>query len=342
VKEISDRKQRTGAAFALSEERRKQMVKRSGWTTTALLGVALVAPMVARPALAENKDMIRLQAQVQALQDAVARLQQSNDERMGVLKDLVQQTSDAVNKMTVAVNGLKLQMDNNAAASEKRNDALAGQIQSLNDSLDELKARMARMEKALSTVQDQQSQMSATIANLPQPGAVAPANAPAPAAGGNVPTQPGSPLPMPDNAVTPPGKAARLPAPAAGPSSGEMYRTAYSDYMAGKQTLAAQEFGDLIKAYPDDNLAGNAYFYLGEMDLRTNKPSAAIKNYDQVMERYPNNAKIPAAHLHKAQALAETKQPEAAQRELRALIARFPASPEAAQAKVRLAALQRR
>ncbi len=51
--------------------------------------------------------MIQLQTQMQQLQDAVARLQQSNDERMGVLKDLVQQSADSVNRMGVTMDTLQ-------------------------------------------------------------------------------------------------------------------------------------------------------------------------------------------------------------------------------------------
>ena len=121
-----------------------------------------------------------------------------------------------------------------------------------------------------------------------------------------------------------------------------MYRTAYNDYMAGKYPLASSEFADLIKAYPDNNLAGNAYFYIGEMDVRGTKPAAAIKNYDQVLERYPDNPKIPAAHLHKGEALLAMKETEAGMHELRALVQRFPNSPEAAQARTRLNAVSAR
>ena len=109
--------------------------------------------------------------------------------------------------------------------------------------------------------------------------------------------------------------------------------------MAGNYPLATSEFGDLIKAFPDDNLSGNAYFYMGEVAVKNNKPSIAVKNYDHVIEHYPDNSKIPAAHLHKGQALIDLKQREDGVRELRALIQRFPNSPEAAQARTKLSAL---
>jgi len=72
--------------------------------------------LAATPAFAVNKDMVQLQTEVSDLQQAVAHLQQSNDERMGVLKDLVQQTADSVNKMSVTVEGLQQQMHGKGAA----------------------------------------------------------------------------------------------------------------------------------------------------------------------------------------------------------------------------------
>src|ERR1700709_34142 len=79
------------------------------------LGAVVFFASFSAPAFAVNKDMVQLQTQVQQLMDAVARLQQSNDERMGVMKDLVQQSADAVNKMSVSVStlerGLKVQHD---------------------------------------------------------------------------------------------------------------------------------------------------------------------------------------------------------------------------------------
>jgi TolA-binding protein len=279
------------------------------------------------PVRAESKDMIQLQTQVQQLQDAVARLQQSNDERMGVLKDLVQQTADSVNKMSVAVTGLQLGMQNQQDAITAKNEQLSGQIQSLNDSLDELKARMARMEKALNDIQSQQQSTNAMLGNLPQGGGAGAAAPPTAAPGNAGPAAADNPAPI-------------VTGPAGGASAGDLYRTAYADYMSAKYPLAASEFSDLIKAYPDDNLSGNAYFYVGEIDVRSQKLTAAVKSYDQVLERYPDNSKIPAAHLHKAYALIAMKQNDKAALELRALIQRFPNSPEASQARAKLSTLR--
>jgi tol-pal system protein YbgF len=307
---------------------------------TVALMLSAFAFSSAPRAHAESKDMIQLQTQVQQLMDAVARLQQANDERMGVLRSLVQQTADSVNKMSATVSSLQTSLQGQQEGAAAKTDQLSGQIQSLNDSIDELKARLGRMEKSLGAIQSQQQSNAAILGNMAQPAtSTGPAPSTTPSTGspipaGNVPPA-GSPIPSGG-----PAEAQPVAAPIAnGPSSSEMYRAAYSDYMAGKYPVATSEFNELIKAYPDDNLSGNGYFYVGEIDLRTQKPTAAVHAYDHVIEHYPDNPKIPAAHLHKAEAMISMRQSDAGVRELRALIQRFPNSPEAAQARARLATL---
>jgi TolA-binding protein len=335
-----------------------------------LTASVLFAALTSLPAHAVNKDMIQLQTQVQQLQDAVANLQKSNDENIGMLKELIQQTADSVNTMATTVNGLKLGMQNQQDAIGTSNQQLAGQVQSLNDSIDELKARMDRMEKSLSSIQSAQQTTNAALSNLPQavpaggasaapatsgPSSVPPSAAPNASPNAAPGTAPGSGMDNSGSGLPPgaspngalPANAEPIPAPAApaaaaGPSAGEMYRGAFADYISARYTLATSEFNDLIQAHPDDNLAGNAYFYLGEMEMRAHKPSLAIKDYDAVLTRYVDNAKIPAAELHKAEALIDTRENEAAERVLRALIQRFPVSPEASQARAKLNALRAR
>jgi tol-pal system protein YbgF len=310
----------------------------------SILLVALAA-LVSLPAHAENKDMIQLQTQVQALQDAIAKLQQTNDESFGMLKQLIQQTADSVNTMSTTVNGLKLSMQNQQDAVSASNQQVSGQVQSLNDSIDELKARMARMEKALNAIQNQQQTTNAALSSLPQGGI--PSGPPQAAPNTSPNTAPGTSDSGTDNNNPPPNSAPQpntqptsAPATNSQASAGDMYRGAYADYISARYSLASSEFTDLIKAYPDDNLSGNAYFYLGEMQMRTHKPTLAIKDYDAVLTRYVDNAKVPAALLHKAQALIDTHQNDAAERELHSLIQRFPVSPEASQARAKLNAIR--
>lgn len=310
-------------------------------TKRPLLIAAVLLFTAATPSFAVNKDMVQLQTEIQTLQDSVARLQQSNDERMGVLKDLVQQTADNVNKMSVSVDAVTKALATQQDAQNAKIDQLSGQIQSLNDSLDEIKAQMAKLNKAMQDVQSQQQSINATVSTMPASSApsAAPAFTPAPA---NIAPPPVAAIPDITGPATP-SKTKKHPAALSdAPPVEQIYQTAYGDYNAAKNALAASEFGDVIKYYPDNNLAGNAHFYMGEILMKQNKPGLAAKQYDIVLEQYPGNSKIPAAQLHKANALIAIKQPDAAARELHSLIQRYPNSPEAIAARTKLNALAAR
>ncbi len=275
--------------------------------TLALVAVTLAAPA---PSFAASKEIIQLQTQVQQLLDQVARLQQSNDERMGVQRDLIQQTVDSVNKMSQVMDGLQRQVRAQSEANGTATQQVSGQMQSLNDSVDELKARLGRIEKTLGDLQSSQASMSARM------------DTPATTGG------------------TPAGDFSAPPAAAPNaPPVEDLYRTAFSDYNGAKYTVAAAEFSDVIKYYPDANYAGNSYFYLGEIDYKAGRYGAAAKNYDHVSEQYPGNPKIPVAELRKGEALLALKQNDAGVRELRSLIQRYPNSQEASAARSKLSGM---
>src|SRR6202166_5378543 len=96
------------------------------------------------PAWGVSKEIIQLQTQVQTLQDQMTHMQQSFDERMGVMKNLMDQNTDSMNKVTAAITALQGSLEKLQTDGSGRTEQLSGQIQSLNDSVDELKARLAK------------------------------------------------------------------------------------------------------------------------------------------------------------------------------------------------------
>jgi len=269
------------------------------------MAIAAVLFTCVSPAFAVSKDMIQLQTQVQTLSEQVARLQQSMDERMGVLKNLVEQSTDSVNKMSVTVTDLQRKAQSESSDSSARLEQVSGQIQSLHDTVDELKARLAKITKQLDDMQQSGQNLSpgqATMAAVPSG---------APAAG----------VANPANSAPPPDV---------------LYNNALRDYNAGKYDLSSQEFGDYLKFYSNTDHAGDAQFYLADIEYRQGNFDAAVKDFDKVLEQFPGGQKAPSAQLKKGYALLELGQKEAGVRELNSLIARFPRSPEAAQARERL------
>jgi tol-pal system protein YbgF len=272
-----------------------------------LAAVALFALPGGLPhAFAVSKEMVQLQTQVQQLQDMVQHLQTSNDERMGVVVNLVQQNNDSMNRMMATVNALQTALKTENEQRGSNSTQLSTQIQALNDSVDELKTRIANLGTQLQAIQSQMQNVNGMPA---QPGGGAPPAAQGP--GG----QAGAQMPMPQTPQAPPVD--------------QLYQGGLRDYNSAKYTIAASEFGDVIHYYPQDPLAGNAQFYLGEISYRQGKYAAAIKNYDAVLEQYSGNPLAPSAELRKGQSLIQMGQKDAGVRELRTLIQRYPQTPEA-------------
>jgi tol-pal system protein YbgF len=266
---------------------------------------ALLLLMPAQPAHAVSKEMIQLQTQVQQLQDMLQHLQQSNDERMGVLQHLVEQTADNVNRMSQTVNTLQQQIQAQNESGSKI-DQVGGQVQGVHDSVDELKSRIAKMDKEL---QDIQSQLQ------------------------NVNTQPAAVQPGMPQAGQPISQA---PAQPQAPPVDQLYQSGLRDYTSARYDVASGEFSDVVKYYGQDDLAGNAQFYLGEIAYRKGDYPTAIRYYDAVLEQFPGSPKAPASQLRKGQAELDSNQRDAGIRDLRSLIQRYPETPEAAQGRSKL------
>src|ERR1700689_3660856 len=262
-------------------------------TVFALLSMTC---LVATPAWGVNKETIQLQTQVQQLQEQTTAMQRSFDERMGVMNNLVERDTDAVNKVAAAVTALQSTLQKQQGDSSPHVDQLPGQIQALNDSLDELKARLAKVSKQLEDMQASQQSTAATTAQ----------------------TQ------------------AQQQAMAAAPPPDVLYNNALRDYNGAKNDLAIQEFSDYIKFYPNTDLAGNCYFYLGEIQFRQGNYQQAAQNYDQVLQNFPTGSKVASAQLKKGFSLIELGKQDDGVAELRRVIQRYPRSPEALQARERL------
>jgi len=267
-----------------------------------LLALLLLAVCVARPAAAADtkSQLIQIQTQLQIMQDNMARMQQSFDERMGVMKDLLTQQTDNVNKMGTAVQSLQKVLGQQTTDATSKVDQISGQVQALHDAVDELKARLAKVSKQLDDMQANQQNIAT------------------PPAGG----QPANP-----------GAASNAPQ---APPADVLYNDGLRDYTAGKNDLALQEFTQYLQAYGNTDLAGNAQFYLGEIAYRQGNFNGAVQAYNKVLDQYPGGNKGAAAQLKKGYALLELGQRDAGVQELRSLVSRYPKSPEALQARERL------
>jgi TolA-binding protein len=279
----------------------------------ALLILPVLGLLVAgaQPSYAVSKETLQMMQQLDALQQAVQNLEKTVDTQGAVLRTLIEQASDNVNKLKSNMDDLRDVTQKNLATSNAHLDSMTTQIQALSESLDEAKARIGKLGEQLTQTQN----IIQTITAPPQQ----PAGA-APGTG-----SPGSPG-EPGGQVAPPKPTI--------PDPDSLYNSGLTDYNGGQYDLAVQAFLQYLQYYGDTDRASNAQFFIGDSYYFQKKYKDAIAEYDKCIEQGGNKAA--AAQLKKGFALLELGEKTAGARELRSLIQQSPNSREADLARQRL------
>ncbi len=267
-------------------------------STVLVVALSAFLAVVITPvnAFAANKEIVQLQTQVDQLQLQMTQMKQSFDERMGVMKSMMEQNTAVADKVSAAIDNLQASINKHETDRATQVDQLTGQIQALNDTMDELKARLAKLSKQLEDMQASQQSLAAQQTQAQQ----------------------------------------QQQAMAQAPAPDVLYNNALRDFNGGNNDLAVQEFNDYIKYYPDTDLAGNAYFYLAEIAYKAGDFQKALTNYDLVLQNFPGGNKAATAELRKGLALIELGKQADGEQELKRVIQRYPKSQEATQAKEKL------
>jgi len=275
----------------------------------SLLTLPVLSLLVAgaQPLLAVSRETLQMMQQLDALQQAVQNLQKTVDTQGAVLRTLIEQASDNVNKIKSNMDDLREATQKNLATSNARLDSMTTQIQALSESLDEAKARIGKLGEQLAQTQN----IIQTITAPPQPAASAP--------GSQTPGAPGGEAAPPKPVI---------------PDPDSLYNSGLTDYNGGQFDLAIQAFLQYLQYYGDTDRASNALFYIGDSYYFQKKYNNAISEYDKCVERGGNKAA--AAQLKKGFALFELGEKSAGANELRSLIRQNPNSHEADLARQRL------
>ena len=259
-----------------------------------LLAAALIP--AARPVSAARRELVQILQQVNNLQAQMQILQQTIDRQAAVMQTLIEQTTESVRAMQSEMSDLRLMTQQNLATSSSRIETIATQIEILNASLEEAKARIGKINDGMVEIHN-------ILQTL------------------NVPSE---------------TYKSTLERAAGAPSASTLYETAYGDFTSGQYQLAIQEFQEYLHYHQNTELASNAQFYIGNCYYNQGNFRQAVEEYNRAIERYPTGNKIAAAQLKKGYALLELKQRQAGVRELRSLISRFPRAPESDLARARL------
>lgn len=293
-----------------------------------------------RPAEAVAREIIDLQRDVTTLLQGQKDVTTQMTTDHTVIKTLVQQASDNVNKLNTAMGSVQKSVQDVQANSGARLDTMSTQVQGLSDNLEEIKSRLGKLNQQLVDLQNSVQSIDAKVSG----------NAPASTTPTSTSPTRSSSLPFASNSVPPaasqpvapanssPAATSSTPADSASPppSADMLYSNGLRDITSGKYDLARQEFQDYLKYYGDTDLASNAQFYLGEIAYSQKQFQDAVSEYDKVLTVYPKSFKLAPALLKKGMALIELGQKTSGVRDLREVVRKYPGTEEERRARAKL------
>jgi TolA-binding protein len=258
-----------------------------------LLRLAALTAVCTSLCLGASKEIVELQRDIALLQDKVDAMQRDLDSKLGDITASVQKANDSSTRANAQLqdavtNGVGKQLAPMAAVGS-RVDAMSEDVRSLKDALNDLAARLERMDAKIT---DLKNQMQIMQSPPPAPGAGAPT-------GGT--------------ASPPPGM-----------SADKTYTDARRDQQSGNLDLAYQEYQQYLTYFPNTELAASAQYYLAEIDYNRTAYDKAIAGFDAVLERYPQNPKTADARWMKGMALLRSGQKAKAIQEFKALVQESP------------------
>jgi len=183
------------------------------------------------------------------------------------------------------------------ARIEKRQKELDAQIAALRGDLSQLQTEVRRQQAQLeglqrSTVAEKDTARGEITARVAPPEPVAP---PAPSA----------------------------PAPG---SATETYLRAFSDYASGRYPQAIAGFEEFLRAFPDNEYASNAQFWIGECYYAQQNYEQAAVEFMKMATRYPQSTRTPDALLKTASAYQKLGRGDEARQLMNLLRERYPQS----------------
>jgi tol-pal system protein YbgF len=132
-----------------------------------------------------------------------------------------------------------------------------------------------------------------------------------------------------------PGKT--VPTTPAGESAAELYDRALKKIREDQNFSAGRGLMEtFLKRYPDDALAVNAAYWVGETYYAEKDYEKAILQFEDIIQKYGEHPKVASALLKQALSFEATGDKATGRLLLQRVIDRFPLSAEAAKAKEKL------
>jgi tol-pal system protein YbgF len=282
------------------------------------LSTLLLTLLPSGPLFAASKEQQEMQRDIAQLQDQVRTLQSTLDQRLASMQTLLEQSLEAGNRTgkDVSVLGASVRdmIDRELKDALRPIAGLAAKVDNLNNDSSEVRSSLTDLNAQMNRVIQKLTDIDNAIKVL------------------NVPAPPPPTSQNADSTAAQPGAAK----PGAVPPAGTLYSNANNDYASGKYDLAAGEFTDFVRSYPDDAFAPKALVYLGQIHLSQMKYDLAVTDFDSVLERYPESKDTPDAYFMKGMALKYLNRRNDAIEQFRTVIRKYPRSDRKPEAEEQL------
>lgn len=275
-----------------------------------LLGI-LVIFLAAPPAHPVAKEIIQLQRDVALLQDMVRDLNRLMTERMAVMTQLVERNTDTTNKLGAALENVQRSLAVALSAQGQKIDSGQQHVQAVAESLEDLKARQARLGEQLVQIR----QLLETIQAQPQP---------TPAA---QPAAPPNPKDLYENALRDlqGGKNDLAMAgfldylkyfPETDLAGNAQFYVGEVHYRKGEYDKAIDAYNKVLDNYPKNNKAATAHWKKAQALLELKKRDAAVRELQTLIRRFPNSeeAKLARDRLKALGLTADARAPASSSR----------------------------
>ncbi len=115
-----------------------------------------------------------------------------------------------------------------------------------------------------------------------------------------------------------------------------MYEAAYNAFQQKQFKEAREKFESFLKEFPQDELADNAHFWMGEIYYNEKDFESAILAYETVLKKYPDSEKVPSALLKQGFSFIEIGDKKTGRTILEKLRESYPDSKQAEEAKKKI------
>jgi TolA-binding protein len=282
--------------------------------------LALFTLAIPGSTFAASKEQQEMQRDIAQLQDQVRLLQSGFDQKMAALQTLMEQAIEAGNKANTNVSVLSASVTQTLA--RELSDALRP-IASLSARVDNLNNDSADMRNSLTDLNTQMNRLQQQLTDINN--ALKVIQSPAAA-------------PPPSNTNSDAGPAFGTGPATVAPSAQVLYSNATNDFASGKSDLAAQDWAEFLRYYPDDPFASEAQFQLGQIHLSQMKYAQAVADFDAVLTKYGETKVTPNAYYEKGLALQGQGKTDAAIAQWKLAARKYPKSEGGKQAAQQLRA----